>query len=123
MVLLSVAGFLLLTYPFFRYLPASPTLTNLVIVQFAGAILYGTVFGVIPTLLPELFPTNVVIPVYRSASASPQMIFGGTSPFINSYLVQMTGNPVAPALWVMLVAAISGVAMLMTKDRTNVPFD
>jgi MFS transporter, MHS family, proline/betaine transporter len=51
------------------------------------------------------------------------MIFGGTSPFINSYLVQLTGNPVAPAFWVMVVAAISGIAMLMTKDRTDVPFD
>jgi MFS transporter, MHS family, proline/betaine transporter len=35
----------------------APTLTNLVIVQFMGAVLYGTVFAVIPTLLPELFPT------------------------------------------------------------------
>ena len=58
-VLLSVGGFLLLTYPLLSLLTSSPSLTNLVIVQFAGAILYGTVFGVIPTLLPELFPTNV----------------------------------------------------------------
>ena len=54
MVLLSVGGFLLLTYPLLSLLTSSPSLTNLVIVQFAGAILYGTVFGVIPTLLPEL---------------------------------------------------------------------
>ena len=123
MVLLSVVGFLLLTYPLFSLLTTSPTLTNLVIVQFAGAILYGTVFGVIPTLLPELFPTNVRYTGISISIGLAQMIFGGTSPFINSYLVQMTGNPVAPALWVMAVAAISGVAMLMTKDRTNVPFD
>jgi MHS family proline/betaine transporter-like MFS transporter len=37
--------------------------------------------------------------------------------------VQATGSPVAPAFWVMLIAALSGVAMLMTKDRTNVSFD
>jgi MHS family proline/betaine transporter-like MFS transporter len=123
MVLLSVGGFLLLTYPLLSLLTSSPSLTNLVIVQFAGAILYGTVFGVIPTLLPELFPTNVRYTGISLSIGLAQMIFGGTSPFINSYLVQLTGNPVAPAFWVMLVAAISGIAMLMTKDRTNVPFD
>jgi MFS transporter, MHS family, proline/betaine transporter len=123
MVLLSVAGFLLLTYPLLSLLTSSPNLTNLVIVQFAGAILYGTVFGVIPTLLPELFPTNVRYTGISVSIGFAQMIFGGTSPFINSYLVQLTGNPVAPAFWVMLVAAISGIAMLMTKDRTDVPFD
>jgi MHS family proline/betaine transporter-like MFS transporter len=123
MVLLSVAGFLLLTYPLLSLLTSSPNLTNLVIVQFAGAILYGTVFGVIPTLLPELFPTNVRYTGISLSIGFAQMIFGGTSPFINSYLVQLTGNPVAPAFWVMLVAAISGIAMLMTKDRTDVPFD
>jgi MFS transporter, MHS family, proline/betaine transporter len=123
MVLLSVAGFLLLTYPLLSLLTKSPSLPNLVIVQFAGAILYGTVFGVIPTLLPELFPTNVRYTGISLSIGLAQMIFGGTSPFINSYLVQLTGNPVAPAYWVMAVAAISGVAMLMTKDRTDVPFD
>jgi len=55
MVLLSVAGFLLFTYPLFSLLTTSPTLTNLVIVQFCGAILYGTVFGVIPTLFLSCF--------------------------------------------------------------------
>jgi MHS family proline/betaine transporter-like MFS transporter len=123
MVLLSVGGFLLLTYPLLSLLTSSPSLTNLVIVQFAGAILYGTVFGVIPTLLPELFPTNVRYTGISLSIGFAQMIFGGTSPFINSYLVQLTGNPAAPAFWVMAVAAISGIAMLMTKDRTDVPFD
>jgi len=123
MVLLSVGGFLLLTYPLLSLLTSSPNLMNLVIVQFAGAILYGTVFGVIPTLLPELFPTNVRYTGISVSIGFAQMIFGGTSPFINSYLVQLTGNPVAPAFWVMVVAAISGIAMLMTKDRTDVPFD
>jgi MHS family proline/betaine transporter-like MFS transporter len=123
MVLLSVGGFLLLTYPLLSLLTGSPSLTNLVIVQFAGAILYGTVFGVIPTLLPELFPTNVRYTGISLSIGFAQMIFGGTSPFINSYLVQLTGNPAAPAFWVMAVAAISGIAMLMTKDRTDVPFD
>jgi MFS transporter, MHS family, proline/betaine transporter len=51
------------------------------------------------------------------------MAFGGFTPFINTYLVELTGNSVAPAFWVMAVAALSGIAMLNTKDRTNVAFN
>ena len=123
MVLLSAGGLFVLTYPLFTLLTTTPTLTNLVIVQFMGAVLYGTVFAVIPTLLPELFPTNVRYTGVSISIGLAQMIFGGTSPFINSYLVKVTGDPVAPAFWVMAVAALSGLVMLMTKDRTNVPFD
>ena len=123
MVLLSSLGFLLFTYPLFALLTTTPTLTNLVIVQFSGAVLFGTVFGVIPTLLPELFATNVRYTGVSISIGLAQMIFGGTSPFINSYLVKLTGDPVSPAYWVMAVAALSGVVMLMTKDRTDVPFD
>jgi MHS family proline/betaine transporter-like MFS transporter len=123
MVLLAASGLFVLTYPLFSLLTTTPTLTNLVIVQFMGALLYGTVFAVIPTLLPELFPTNVRYTGVSISIGLAQMIFGGTSPFINTYLVKVTGDPVAPAYWVMAVAALSGLVMLMTKDRTNVPFD
>jgi MHS family proline/betaine transporter-like MFS transporter len=51
------------------------------------------------------------------------MSFGGFTSFINTYLVEKTGNIVAPAFWVMAVAALSGVAMLVTKDRTDIPLD
>ena len=123
MVLLSAGGLFVLTYPLFTLLTTAPSLTNLVIVQFIGAVLYGTVFAVIPTLLPELFPTNVRYTGVSISIGLAQMIFGGTSPFINSYLVKVTGDPIAPAFWVMAIAALSGLVMLMTKDRTNVPFD
>ena len=123
MVLLSTLGLLLFTYPLFKLLTTTPSLTNLVVVQFCGAILWGTVFGVIPTLLPELFPTQVRYTGVSISIGLAQMIFGGTSPFVNSYLVKLTGNPVAPAYWVMAVAALSGIVMLLTKDRTNVPLD
>jgi MFS transporter, MHS family, proline/betaine transporter len=104
-------------------LAAFPTLTTYLFVQFAGAVLYGLVFGVLPTLLAELFPTKVRYTGISISFSIAIMAFGGFTPFINTYLVELTGNSVAPALWVMAVAALSGIAMLNTRDRTNVAFN
>jgi len=123
LVLLSCAGFILFTYPLFAFLAASPTLTTYLLVQFAGAALYGLVFGVLPTLLAELFPTEVRYTGISISFSIAIMSFGGFSPFINTYLVDATGTSVAPAFWVIAVGALSGVAMLMTKDRTNIAFE
>jgi MHS family proline/betaine transporter-like MFS transporter len=123
LVLASCLGFILFTYPMFAMLAAQPTLMTYLFVQFAGAVLYGLVFGVLPTLLAELFPTKVRYTGISISFSIAIMSFGGFTPFINTYLVEKTGNSVAPAFWVMAVAALSGIAMLVTKDRTNVSLD
>jgi len=123
LVLASCAGFVLVTYPLFAALAANPTLTVYLFVQFAGAVLYGLVFGVLPTLLAELFPTKVRYTGISLSFGIAIMSFGGFTPFINTWLVDKSGNIVAPAFWVMAVAALSGLVMLATKDRTNIPLD
>jgi MFS family permease len=120
LVLASAAGFIVFTYPLFSLLSSSPSLTTYLIVQLAGAVLYGLVFGVLPTLLAELFPTPVRYTGISISFSIAIMSFGGFTPFINTYLVQATGDANAPAFWVMGVAVLSGIVMLMTKDRTNI---
>jgi MHS family proline/betaine transporter-like MFS transporter len=53
LVLLSCVGFIIFSYPLFALLAVFPTLTTYLFVQFAGAVLYGLVFGLLPTLLAE----------------------------------------------------------------------
>jgi MHS family proline/betaine transporter-like MFS transporter len=123
LVLASCLGFILFTYPLFAVLAANSTLVTYLFVQFSGAVLYGLVFGVLPTLLAELFPTKVRYTGISLSFGIAIMSFGGFTPFINTYLVEKTGSIVAPAFWVMAVAALSGIAMLATKDRTNIALD
>ena len=85
--------------------------------------MYGLVFGVLPTLLAELFPTKVRYTGISISFSIAIMTFGGFTPLSNTYLVDKIGNISAPAFWVMAVAAPSGIAMLVTKDRTNISLD
>ena len=123
LVLASCAGFIIFTYPLFAMLAKTPTLTTYLFVQFSGAALYGLVFGVLPTLLAELYPTKIRYTGISVNWGIAILVFGGFTPFINTYLVGITGDSVAPAFWVMAVAALSGAVMLMIKDPTNVKFD
>jgi MHS family proline/betaine transporter-like MFS transporter len=44
-------------------------------------------------------------------------------PLIATWLVSVTGNPLAPAFYVMTGAAISTVAVLTMKEHLNTPLD
>jgi MHS family proline/betaine transporter-like MFS transporter len=73
--------------------------------------------------LAELFPTRVRFTGLSVSYGLAVTFFGGTAPFVATLLVKQTGNPVSPAFYIMALALVSGVAMLMTRDRTNIELD
>jgi MHS family proline/betaine transporter-like MFS transporter len=42
-------------------------------------------------------------------------LFGGFAPFINAWLVETTGNKIAPSFYLMVAAAISIVALVAAR--------
>ena len=69
------------------------------------------------SFMAEMFPTTV-----RSSSISigynaSVMLFGGTAPFISTYLLSATGNPVSPSFY--LVAAAAGATLTLLLARTD----
>jgi len=42
--------------------------------------------------------------------------FGGISPYVATWLIQKTGNPQAPAFYLMGIAALSLVATLIVRE-------
>ena len=47
------------------------------------------------------------------------MLFGGFAPFFVTWLIQVTGVPVAPAFYVMFGAAAGLLAALFLKERAR----
>ena len=47
------------------------------------------------------------------------MVFGGFAPFFVTWLIQVTGLPVAPAFYVMFGAAAGLLASLFLKERAR----
>jgi MHS family proline/betaine transporter-like MFS transporter len=97
-----------------------PTIANLWQLQ-AVAVLLGVLVGPMPAFMTEIFPVGV-----RSTGASLMynfavMLFGGLAPFINTWLVQSTGNKAAPVYYILFAAAVGLAGLSVYRARTSEP--
>ncbi|MEE2908013.1 MAG: MFS transporter, partial [Planctomycetota bacterium] len=74
-----------------------------------SALILGTMQGVYPAKLSELFPTATRFTGTSIAYNVCFAVFGGTFPFIATWLVHATGEPMAPGWYLGVIALISTV--------------
>jgi MHS family proline/betaine transporter-like MFS transporter len=110
-MVVAATGVLLLSYPAFACLAATPTLPALLLVQAILGALAAAYMGPLAAMMAEIFPTRMRTTGLATSYAFCVAIFGGLAPFINAWLVAATGSNVAPAFYLMLAAAISLVAL------------
>ena len=122
-MLIMSFGFVFASYPMFRAITDAPSVITLFVVQFSYSLLQVFYTGTIAPILSELFPTRVRFTGLSIGYGIAVTLFGGTAPFVATLLVKQTGSPVAPAFYIMILASVSGIAMLLTRDRTNIDLD
>ncbi len=66
----------------------------------------------------ELFATRVRSSAYSIGYNTSVAIFGGTAPYVATWLTDRTGNTLAPAYYV-IVAAIITLATVITMRETS----
>ncbi len=111
--------FVLLTYPIFIMLSWGGGFAVLAQILL-GAILAGN-DGVLATFLSEMFPTNVRYSCFALSFNSSNALFGGTAPFIATFLIAATNNTFAPAFYLMAAAIAAYIALIWTKETANQP--
>ncbi|RDW19741.1 MFS transporter [Oceanobacillus chungangensis] len=111
--------FLLLTYPTFVMLSWGGVYAILAQILL-GAILAGN-DGVLATFLSEMFPTNVRYSCFALSFNSSNALFGGTAPFVATFLIATTNNTFAPAFYLMGAAVVAFIALFWTKETANQP--
>jgi MHS family proline/betaine transporter-like MFS transporter len=110
---------LLAVYPAFAFLGSHPSMTALCIVSGLLAVFVAGQIVPVLVMIPELFPKHVRATGIALTYVVSASFFGGFSPFIASWLVAQTGNPLAPAWYVAAACAISLVPVIWLKDRTG----
>ncbi|WP_250452482.1 MFS transporter [Caballeronia sp. ATUFL_M2_KS44] len=111
LTLWSLGITLVAIYPLFAWLAAEPSVMRLVIVQSVLSITLAGYYGPFGALLAELFPANVRSTGLSLAYNIAVMIFGGFGQFIVTWLIRITGSPLAPTFYVMAGLVISLVAV------------
>jgi MFS family permease len=111
-IIAALFGYLVFLYPLFSWVYANPTLTNLSIMQACLCSMIGVLFGPISTALAEQFSAGVRSTGLAIAYNFAVMIFGGFAQFFVTWLIKVTGSPIAPAYYVMAGALVGLVASL-----------
>lgn len=118
MLVIASLMFLGLTVPLFSLLDHQPLLVILAIQILFGAMLAMN-DGTLPCLLAEIFPTRVRFSGFALSFNIANALFGGTAPFIATWLIQVTGNTLAPAGYLLAAAAVALVAMLACRETAH----
>jgi hypothetical protein len=79
--------------------------------------LLGAFFGPFSTALAEQFPVHMRSTGLGIAYNAPVMVFGGFAQFIVTWSIQVTGNPTAPAFYVMFGATAGLLATIFLSGR------
>jgi MFS transporter, MHS family, proline/betaine transporter len=110
---------LLVTYPLFSWVSASPSFGALLTMQIILCGLFGVFNGPISTALAEQFPTRVRSTALAIAYNIAVMLFGGFAQFFVTWLIQVTGTPIAPAYYLMFGAAVGLLSAFFLKERAR----
>ena len=109
--------FLLAAYPMFWLMVAYPSLATAIFAVGLLNLIKAGYSGVLPSLLSEQFPVETrAVGVAFSYSISVT-IFGGFAPFVATWLIAQTGDPLSPSYYLMFTALLSIVALMAVERR------
>ncbi|BDD91315.1 MFS transporter [Pandoraea sp. NE5] len=107
------------SYVLFKHFVTLPSLGSLLAVQIGVSFFMSFFWGPTPIVLTEVFPVSV-----RSTGAAVTynlavLVFGGLAPFLNTWLVHVTGSNLAPIYYVLtsVVVGLAGVLVLPSAER------
>ena len=120
LILFSTGGLVLFAYPLL-WLMHHDNVALILCGQFGFAILAGTISGVAPAVLAELFPWRIRVSAASLAYNVPITVFGGTAPMVGAWLVTRTGDAMAIAWYVSALAIISFLVSLTLHETKDAP--
>jgi MHS family citrate/tricarballylate:H+ symporter-like MFS transporter len=110
LMMIVTAAAIVTAYPAMIFLVAGPSFFKLLGVLLLYSMFFGLYAGGLIPLLTEIMPREVRTTAFSFAFVTATAVFGGFTPAIATYLIEMTGNRAAPSLWLSLAAVISFLA-------------
>lgn len=115
MLITACVLFIVLTVPLF-YLLSINNLALIIAVEILFVILLSTNDGTLATFLAEIFPTRVRYTGFALSFNTANALLGGTTPLICTWLIEMTGNTMMPAYYLMVVSLFALGCMIASHE-------
>jgi MHS family citrate/tricarballylate:H+ symporter-like MFS transporter len=111
---------LLLTYPVFLWIVHDPGALSLIagfgLLSLIGSIPYTAFYATFAEGLPQNIRGGVFATVYAVAIAT----FGGTAQLVVTWLLHVSGDPLAPAWYLLLAVTVALIAMGLMRETAPV---
>ena len=119
--LLAVTALALLTaYPAMAWLALAPSFANLLSVLLWFSFLFGMYNGAMVVALTEVMPAQVRVVGFSLAYSLATAIFGGFTPAISTWLIEVSKDKASPAYW-LSAAALCGLVATFALYRGRQP--
>jgi MHS family citrate/tricarballylate:H+ symporter-like MFS transporter len=109
----------LTAYPALAFLVAAPSLGRMLVVELYLSLLYAGYNGAMVVTLTEIMPISVRTAGFSLAYSLATALFGGFTPAVSTWLIELTRDKAAPSYWMMGAAVCGLVATLMVSARAN----
>ena len=107
---------LVLIYPLFRWLAASPSVGTLVAIQVLIALVfYCGYYATVPAALADMFPTRRRTTGVSISYVLAQTAFGGVTPLVAGAIVSATGDATSPGLYLCAVMLLSLLCLVPAR--------
>lgn len=114
---------LLLLYPAFWIMTHFPNLPAVMSVMVVLMLFYTMGSAPAYALMPESFPRHIRASYMASAYAVAVSLFGGTSQLVAAWLIEETGNKMAPAWYMIICVLVSLIAISFFKETGDKALD
>ena len=119
-LLIAITSLAILTsYPLLAWLAGAPSFERLLLVLLLFSFYFGMYNGAMVVTLTEVMPPQVRVVGFSLAFSLATAIFGGMTPAMSTYLIEMTGDKAAPGYWMSLAAACSLIATWLLLRRSR----
>jgi MHS family citrate/tricarballylate:H+ symporter-like MFS transporter len=95
-------------YPALSWLAVAPSFGRMLLVLLWFSFFFGMYNGAAMAALTEVMPENIRVAGFSLAFSLATAVFGGFTPAISTYLIQLTGDKAAPGYW-LTFAALCGL--------------
>jgi len=105
----------ILVVPLFRML-LSLDFAQVVSAQIVLTVLVALVIGPVPSTMAEMFPPRTRFSSMSIGYNGSLAVFGGTAPMVAGLITRVSGSPLGPAYYLIVLALISGAAVWTARE-------
>ena len=117
-LLLFISALAIVTaYPALEWLAHAPSFLRMLTVLLYFSFFFGAYNGAMVPALTEVMPVEVRVAGFSLAFSLATALFGGFTPAVSTFLIEMTGDKAAPAYWLIFAAVCGFVATLVLYRR------